>query len=83
MRDIKFIDGEPPASRQSKGGSGRPWTGFVIGVLSQQPGRWALIETGNQPGREALLLKDGGELYGVEVEAVQRGADLYARVVAV
>lgn len=82
MRDVKFIDHEPPpATKAHKPKGAISWAPFVIGILSSQPGRWAIVES-ETAGEDARLLRLWSERNGVPVEAGARERKLYARVTA-
>ena len=75
---VSFIDGGPPDADDTAHIGAPQWLAFVVGVLSSQPDRWAIIKDahGNAGHRMNLY----GEKYGVVVEAVKRHGVVYARV---
>jgi hypothetical protein len=58
-----------------------PWVTFVIGVLSQRPGEWALVAFDDARKINAVSVLRTCESLEVKVEAVMRGGDLYMRLI--
>jgi hypothetical protein len=48
MKEVKFIEGDPPKARRG-GGRGSKWDPFVE-TLRANPGRWALLEDEDEDG---------------------------------